>query len=240
MNRLSRRRIALLVSLLVLVSIGMWWFGPFREARDARDRLSQVLGPSSQQLSDPSLRQQTPNLPPDSSDNGAFGNSGPGGMPDALFGNLPSSGIDVQESNSAYTIHVPLADPQDANNVSLNVTPNHIQVSGQTGTRHNDATITSSFMQAFTTSAPVDPDHISRSVERNSDGQAELVITIPKQETGASAQADTPTPGNAMDAPGPSNDATQPRGSQSGDGQGGYNQDAPFGPLDNAEPHRVF
>jgi hypothetical protein len=176
--------IGLLASVFVVMSI-LWLLNrPSSTEATARHKLDNLLGQSS---TPPVLIPQPPE---------------PRRLPDfsKVFGlGMPETGVKIEETESNYTLRVPLADPNDATQVQLDVTPHRIAISGQTGRRDNGLSVTSSFMQSFSTSQEVLPDQISRKMEKH-DEQTELVITIPKKAgatstpTAPSTKSDPQTP----------------------------------------------
>ncbi|WP_373532991.1 hypothetical protein [Vampirovibrio sp.] len=103
------------------------------------------------------------------------------GVDQSFFGfPMPTTDITVEETSSKYVLRIPLAAAEDSSSVKLNVTPHRIEVSGQTGTKTDGQSFSSSFMQAFSTHQEVLPDQVHRMTEQNGD-QTELVITIPKK-----------------------------------------------------------
>ncbi len=175
-----------LTSVFVLVSL-FWLFNrPNATETAARHKLDNLLSQSSAPPSVFIPQPPEPRRLPDFS---------------RLFGlGLPETGVKVEETATSYVLRVPLADPNDATQVQLDVTPNRIAISGQTGRRDNGLSVTSSFMQSFATSQEVLPDQISRATEKSGE-QTELVITIPKKadatpsaKTPSKSETETPTP----------------------------------------------
>lgn len=130
----------------------------------ARQHLNDLLGQAS--ANEPQPEQEPFKLP--ESDHSLFG------FP------MPTTDITVEETSSNYVLRIPLASPEDSSAVKLNVTPHRIEVSGQTGSKTDGQSFSSSFMQAFSTSQEVLPDQVHRLTEQNG-GKTELVITIPKK-----------------------------------------------------------
>jgi hypothetical protein len=97
---------------------------------------------------------------------------------------MPATDIKVEETARSYVLRIPLASAEDSSSVKLDVTPHRIQVSGQTGSKTEGQSFSSSFMQAFSTNQEVIPDQVHRSMEQNGK-QTELVITIPKKGGGS-------------------------------------------------------
>jgi hypothetical protein len=96
---------------------------------------------------------------------------------------VPATDITVEETPSSYVLRIPLASAEDSSSVKLNVTPHRIEVSGQTGSKTEGQSFSSSFMQAFSTNHEVMPDQVHRLTEQHGK-QTELVITIPKKSGG--------------------------------------------------------
>jgi hypothetical protein len=183
---MSKRRNILLGLLAGLILIPVLLLVVFHHATDesavAREKLDQVLGQGQPSL--PHLEDSMPSPPPDAT------LPPPSTLPDnnggTFFGlplPLPQTGVKVEETPDSYVLRIPLADPKDASSVKLNVTPNRIEVSGQTGSKADGASITSSFMQSFTTSQEVLPGQVTRRTEQNGE-DTEMVITIPKKQSG--------------------------------------------------------
>lgn len=183
---------------------------PFQSSGDtaARHKLDRLLGQTEDawpdldpaQQSDPQQSQQPEQEPSTglpSLQGGSFF-----GMPMPLSG----AGVDVQELADKYVLRIPLADPQDASSVKLNVDPHRIEVSGQTGSKRDGTTVSSSFLQTFSTSQEVLPDRVSRKTEQNG-SDTELVITIPKKK---GATTDDEIPGLNDPAPESGQDSAQP------------------------------
>jgi hypothetical protein len=106
---------------------------------------------------------------------------------------IPDSGVEVQESPTGYVLRIPLTNPAEARNVKVNVSANHIEVSGKIGRQEQGVSFTSSFVQSFSTSQPVLPNKVTQKTEKNG-AKTELVIRIPKQSTGSSNIAPQPPP----------------------------------------------
>jgi hypothetical protein len=98
-----------------------------------------------------------------------------------LLAGIPDSGVDVQESSTAYVIRIPLLTAEDARNVKVNVTPHHIELSGNIGRQQQNVIYSSSFVQSFSTSQTVLPEKMTQKTYKIG-SQAELVITIPKKQ----------------------------------------------------------
>jgi hypothetical protein len=196
-----RKRLVLLIAgLLLLAGVGVGLF-LFRQAGAARERIVQALGEPAgapYMLNDPAIRPQPQAIPDWSAPPEEQQAPSPGGE---LSNGLPLSdllsaagGVSVRETESAYEIRVPLADAEDAERVTLDVTPHHIRVSGQTGVQADEGhtpspgvSVTSSFLQSFDTSREVLPDQVSRRLERDG-SQLELMITIPKKAGSAAGE----------------------------------------------------
>jgi hypothetical protein len=187
----KRRKILLgllagLVLLSTLLLIAVWHTTGDMTARQTLDH---VLGQSQPSL--PDLDDNTPLVPledtspvlPDDHGGSFFGLPLP----------IPQASVKVQETADSYILRIPLADPKDASSIKLNVTPNRIEVSGQTGTKENGASVTSSFMQSFTTSQEVLPGQITRKTEPHGNN-TDVVITIPKKQRGATNDNNNPAP----------------------------------------------
>lgn len=171
---MRNRRLILIAGLIgLLTAATLLYFGLHNAPRDlaARRHLNDLLGQAN--ASEP--EQEPEGFP-------AF--PGPPEGNDLFFGlPMPTTEVDVEETPSSYVLRVPLASPEASSAVKLNVTPHRIEVSGQTGSKEGGSSITSSFMQAFSTSEEVVPDQVQRATEQNGD-QTELVITIPKKTSG--------------------------------------------------------
>lgn len=194
----NRRKVlmSLLAGIVLLASLLAFNLHQSSGQMGAREKLDNLLGPSDNGEDAPPMaapesqdfppngfetQQPPPNqeedpLAPPAITGGSFF-----GMPMPLSG----AGVDVQELGDRYVLRIPLADPQDATSVKLNVSPHRIEVSGQTGSKENGASVNSSFMQSFTTAQEVNPDKITRRTEKNGEN-TELVITIPKKAAGSS------------------------------------------------------
>ncbi|MCE3233842.1 MAG: hypothetical protein K0Q50_22 [Vampirovibrio sp.] len=214
MNKQKKILLSALAGVLLLAFL----FGanPFQSPGEsaARQKLDHLLGQADESLPNLDSEQQAEqqSQPPEQEPSAGL----PGLQGGSFFGMpmpLSGAGVDVQELSDKYVLRVPLADPQDASSVKLNVSPHRIEISGQTGSKRDGASITSSFMQSFSTSQEVVPDRISKRTEQNGD-EAELVITIPKKRN---APADEEIPGlNGPDSAGnqnelPSDENTIPR-----------------------------
>jgi|GEM_PF-3000118 len=204
----------------------------------AREKLDSLLGQDNPEDSPPIATPETQNPfePPQASPNPPDTQSGnlengqpelPGITGGSFFGMpmpLSGAGVDVQELADKYVLRIPLADPQDASSIKLNVSPHHIEVSGQTGSKENGATVNSSFMQSFTTSQEVNPDRISRHTEKNGEN-TELVVTIPKK-----------TPGSGSD----DEDDNAPSTGNSGGGSSQQDEDTAPPPNPQTDPSNPF
>jgi hypothetical protein len=163
----------------------------------ARDKLDSLLGQADETLPADNIpftpypsapAAPAPSTPPSGSGtpNGSSQPPGAGlGLPilNPFAGGIPDSGVDVQESPTAYVLRIPLLNAEDAHNVKANVTPHHIEISGNIGRREQNATYTSSFVQSFSTSQTVLPEKMTQKTVKSGD-KTELVITIPKKQSG--------------------------------------------------------
>lgn len=156
-------RTLLTLAALVLM-VALLSFNWMRHESSARQKLDSLLGQTSEPLPQIQDAQAFPDW---------FNDSSPFGFP------MPKSGVEIQETPQAYILHISIADPKDADQVQVNVSPNRIEVSGQTGSKQGNMQSTSSFFQSFSTSQPVIPEKMSRKIEKNG-SQDQLVITIPK------------------------------------------------------------
>lgn len=114
-----------------------------------------------------------------------------------------ANGIGMNETEKAYELRLPIDNPDDARNVSVEVSPHRVQVSGKRIFRTPDGqqTGSSTFMQMFTTSAEVLPDKVTRIIE-NTDKGKQLVVTIPKKVPGQKpSTVETPITPETQDAP---------------------------------------
>jgi hypothetical protein len=179
---MSKSRNIILGLLAGLILIGALLVLVIRQATGeyaAREKLDHLLGQSQPDWQDAPDSSEAPPLPPPEPP--ALPDNNHGGSFFGLPLPMPQAGVDVQETNDSYILRIPLADPKDASSIKLNVTPNRIEVSGQTGSKENGISASSSFMQAFTTSQEVMPGQISRRTEQNGD-TTQMVITIPKKQ----------------------------------------------------------
>ncbi len=165
---MSQRR-SILLALLAGILLLVFFSRQPEQMQDARRKLDNVLGPSSSEHL-PDLSQEA--APPRSLGN-FFGFNIP----------MPDTGVDVQETPTAYLLKVPLAQASDADSIRLQVRPHRIEITGQSGRRQGGASVSSSFMQSFTTRQEVLPGKVSRKTESHGDAQT-LVITIPKKTPG--------------------------------------------------------
>jgi hypothetical protein len=241
---MHNRRTILLLSLIGLLTLGgvlFWVSHAHRENRIARERLDQLLAQRPNELTDPMLRPQQPGFP-ETPDINAGPQPDPLNEAQRLFNGMqipmPNTGVMVQETEDRYILRIPIAEAEDADSVVANVGPNHIEVSGQTGTKRNDTSITSSFMQSFNTTQEVMPDKVSRTLERK-DNQMELVITIPKKHPGMAPshpQTFSEEPdANAWSSPADDSNATPDNAPPKNDSPE-FNP----GPLDDPNHHQVF
>jgi HSP20 family molecular chaperone IbpA len=155
----------------------------------ARQHLTQALN---QPMNDRGVSPQlTPELPTENAGD-ELGAKKEHSITDGLF-NIPlpisPDGIGLQEDENGYEITVPLTKPDDAEQVSVHVTPHHIEVSGETATQSDDThspgfSARTQFMQSFDTNEEVIPGHVSRTLKHNN-GQVELHITVPKKRDAA-------------------------------------------------------
>jgi HSP20 family molecular chaperone IbpA len=200
---MSQRRkiLSILIAGLILVP-ALLFLGMRQATHDnvTRQKLDRMLGqtqPEWPEIGEPPSTQPAPDASsppfPDMSGGGFFGLPLP----------MPQAGVDVQETSDSYILRIPLADPKDASSIRLKVTPNRIEVSGQTGSKENGTTVTSSFMQAFTTSQEVLPGQVSRKTEQNGE-KTEMVITIPKKH--GSLDDHLPSNGGSHDQSQPDSD----------------------------------
>jgi hypothetical protein len=123
---------------------------------------------------------------------------------------MPTTDITVEETSSSYVLRIPLASAEDSSSVKLNVTPHRIEVSGQTGSKTEGQSFSSSFMQAFSTHQEVIPDQVHRMTEQNGN-QTELVITIPKKSGGKTSTEQNYDGFEPGSDPGSDNDESSPR-----------------------------
>lgn len=176
---MRNRRAAGLYTLMgaaLLLAVTLLWQGS--SPNEARQHLDNLLGQANANGPEAEPAPETPTAPalPDplklpEMENSIFG------MP------VPTTDIMVEETSSAYVLRVPLAKPEDSTAIKVEVSPHRIEVSGQTGSQSEGQTVSSSFMQTFSTSQEVVPGQVHRQTEQNGK-QIELVITIPKKVGG--------------------------------------------------------
>lgn len=159
----------------LLLAVTLLWQGS--SPNDARQHLDNLLGQASANGPEAEAAPQAaaPSLPD------------PLKFPDlenSIFG-MPVSTTDimVEETSSAYVLRVPLAKPEDSSAIKVEVSPHRIDVSGQTGSQSDGQTVSSTFMQTFSTAQELVPGQVHRQTEQNGK-QTELVITIPKKAGG--------------------------------------------------------
>ncbi len=197
----KRRKAALLffAGLLTLVLWSLLGLSNHTEETAARQKLDNLLGQADTlpfAENGPSERipldapNENPNETPNTTDplgSNPLASAPPGFLglpiPNPLAGNVPDSGVDVQEYAANYVLRIPLTDPADARNVKVNVTPHHIEVSGKIGRREQSVSFSSSFVQSFSTSQTVLPDKVTQAIQKTG-SKTELVITVPKQHPG--------------------------------------------------------
>jgi hypothetical protein len=184
---------------LLLVGLLGWLLHSLQDcqSQQARSRIEQSLGNSSNPAKDLGSEMPSPDLlddperlstpsPPETRAPNLFGEfSGEDGFP-PLSG-LASESAQMEEMADSYRLRVPLADKKDASQVHLNVTAHHIEISGQAGTAPKPGaapgfSMTSSFMQSLDTSQEILPQKVHREVVER-DGRIMLMITIPKAHT---------------------------------------------------------
>ena len=124
-----------------------------------------------------------------------------------LFGQFnlapqPAGGVSVQETDKAYELRVPVQNPEDAQNVSVQVDPHRIQISGKITYRSPDGhqTGSSSFMQMFPTTSEVLPEKVTRAVQGKGADQT-LLVTIPKKYPGKAPEPVQPQDDSLQPAP---------------------------------------
>lgn len=212
MNKSRKILLGLLAGFIVIATLLVLVMRQATGEYSAREKLNQMLGQTQPDLqnSDEAPPMPPPEAPPLPNNSGG-----------SFFGlplPMPQAGVDVQETNSSYILRIPLADPKDASSIKLNITANRIEVSGQTGSKENGTSVTSSFMQAFTTSQEVLPGQVSRRTEKNGDN-TQMVITIPKKQPGPGDDSQPPNT-ESPQQPQPDNNELPP---------------APQNPLDGVE-----
>lgn len=198
----------LLILLAGLIAIGAYLaFGMRHHATDlaARQKLDNMLG----QADDETLSNNGSPFPAyPAPNNGPAPNNNINPQPNQSpsqsqgFMGLPipnpmtsmgDSGVQVQESPEDYVLQIPLVNPADAQNVKVNVTAHHIEVSGNIGRREQNVTFTSSFLESFSTSQTVLPEKMTKKTEKVGT-QSILVITVPKKHTNQPNLAPPPPP----------------------------------------------
>lgn len=194
----QKRLLLFAVGFLLILAWGSFLVFQANTSHSARHRITQVLA---QPMNDRGVSPQlTPDDPRDNAGDGMGEKQH--SITDGLF-NIPlpisPDGIGLQEDENAYDITVPLAKADDAEQVTVHVTPHHIEVSGETATQSGDAhspgfSASTQFMQSFDTIEEVIPARVSRTLEHNS-GQVELHITVPKKKD-ASAEKQNALPEN--------------------------------------------
>jgi hypothetical protein len=96
--------------------------------------------------------------------------------------------IAVEEQPDRYIIQVPLASPDDARQVQVEVQPHHIQVSGKTGSKKQSASYSSSFLQSFQTSSEVLPSRVEQKVVAHQQS-SKLMVTVYKKHPDVASSA---------------------------------------------------
>jgi HSP20 family molecular chaperone IbpA len=94
---------------------------------------------------------------------------------------MESAMAQIKETEKAYIIEVPIKNPADEKNVSVQVEPNRIRVQGQVSFGGGGMSGSTSFMNSFTTNEAVDPNGVTRKTKAD-----KLVITVPKRHPAAS------------------------------------------------------
>jgi HSP20 family molecular chaperone IbpA len=191
----------IVLPLIALILVAGFLFNCAQPESSARQKLDNLLGDAREQMP-PSTSEEAPALPD------WFRN------PNFLGFSVPEA-VNVQETANAYVLRIPIANPGDADQVQVNVSPSRIEVSGQTGSKHGNSSSSSSFFQSFATSQTVLPDKMTKKVEKAGE-QNRLVVTIPKDPQ-ASAKSLPATPLPNLQTP----------------------QDPESAPLDD-EPHKVI
>ena len=238
----TRRKAALLIiaGLLALTLGSLLGLSNHSEESAARQKLDNLLGqadtlPFAENRPSEHIPLEAPNLqaPPENPNNtpnateplgsDPLASEPPGFLglpiPNPLAGNVPDSGVDVQEYAANYVLRIPLTDPVDARNVKVNVTPHHIEVSGKIGRREQGVSFSSSFMQSFSTSQAVLPDKVTQAIQKTG-SKTDLVITVPKQHPGQGNSKLEPPP--APEAPGAPNAPQAPQGLLQDDSNTGH------------------
>ncbi len=84
--------------------------------------------------------------------------------------------IQVHETPEQIEVQIPLERPEDEKNIEVQVKPNGVQVSGRFTSGNGEGfTSSTTFMRFFSSSDPLDPEHVKRHVTRDM-----LVVKIPK------------------------------------------------------------
>lgn len=183
----------IVLGVLLLVQTGCSTPEARREDAKAREKLDQILGddaPENQpdhaqrHREEESARphapapQAAPSQEDDSEDplTMPFSKAFPSWLDQMTSMGQPS--IQVAETNSAYEIRIPIQQPDDARDVQVNVSPHHIEISGQVRYGQQDAAFqgSSSFLKGFNTSSEVLPNKVQRQIKKNL-----LLVTIPKK-----------------------------------------------------------
>jgi len=171
-----------------------------RDDDKARQKLDQILGdeeqdsaPGTQRNRDESahLNPHTPQAAPQGEDSEdpltmPFSKAFPSWLDQVATMGQPS--IQVVETNTAYEIRIPVQQPQDANDVQVNVSPHRIEIAGQIHYGEKEASFqgSSSFMKGFNTSSEVLPNKVQRQVKKNL-----LLVTVPKKTPSLSVKKTT-------------------------------------------------
>lgn len=90
--------------------------------------------------------------------------------------NLGANNVEVHETGDAYVIEFPLENPEDEQNIAVNVAPRRIEIQGQVSFGQGGFAGTSSFMKSFTTDEELNPDGVTRKIQDD-----RLVVTVPKK-----------------------------------------------------------
>lgn len=191
--------LGLLTGLLLIAALMVLVIRQATGEYSAREKLNHLLGQTQPEWPEQQNSDETPPMPPPEMP-ALPENNGGGGSFFGLPLPMPQAGVYVQETNESYILRIPLADPKDASSIKLNVTANRIEVSGQTGSKEDGASVSSSFMQAFTTSQELLPGQISRRTEQNGEN-TQIVITIPKKQATSGPGDDYQTPGSRNSQP---------------------------------------
>ena len=106
-------------------------------------------------------------------------------------------GMKINESDKAIVLSIPINRPEDQKDISVKVGPHSVEVSGQLkvggGANDSQSYGSTSFMRSFTTPSTLNPEKVTRNVEKN-----HLLITIPKLKNGEpmpSPQSEPAQPG---------------------------------------------